>query len=225
MHLTDCFMELVAYIAYFKRTAGTQQTPYDQVKADVHRLLAQSEGNVKKGLFSQDDYDQARFMVCAWVDEVILGSEWKYKSQWQKEQLQRLHYNTADAGEEAFNRLNVLGPHQREVREVYYLCLALGFMGRYINKGDEYLLDQVKTSNLKLLLGSSMGLPSLEGIELFPEVFPAEVGEISPSKRRFQVSPFTLLCIAGPPVLMVVLFFIYRFALSGIGADFAMRVP
>lgn len=44
MHLTDCFMDLVAYVAYFLRTVTTKQPPYEQVKADVLRLLTQSEG-------------------------------------------------------------------------------------------------------------------------------------------------------------------------------------
>src|SRR4030065_678377 len=74
MHLTDCFMPLVAYVAYFQKTAATQQPSYDQVKADILRLLSQSEGWVKKGVFTQEDYDAARFALCAWVDEGILNS-------------------------------------------------------------------------------------------------------------------------------------------------------
>ena len=59
------------------------------MKADVLRLLGQSEECVRKGLFSQEEYDQARFAVCAWADEAILSSGWKEKAQWQREQLQQ----------------------------------------------------------------------------------------------------------------------------------------
>lgn len=225
MHLTDTFMELVAYVVYFVKTAGVKHPPYEQVKADILRLLGQSEIVVKRGLFSQEDYDLARFMICAWIDEAILNSDWNQKSQWQREQLQRLYYHTLEAGEEAFERLNRLGLHQREVREVYYLCLALGFKGRFHHPGDEYLLEQVKTSNLKLLLGSSVGLPSLERAELFPEAHPIEAVEIGPQKERFRFSPFTLACLIGPVLLFGLLFFIYRFALSGVGETLLKAVP
>jgi len=225
MHLTDSFMELVAYVVYFIKTVGAKQPPYEQVKADILRFLTQSENYVKRGLFSPEDYDLARFMICAWVDEAILNSSWNQKGQWQKEQLQRLYYHTLDAGEESFERLNALGLHQREVREVYYLCLALGFMGRYHHKGDEYLLEQLRTSNLKLLLGSSVGLPSLERAELFPEALPAEPIEIGPLKQKFRFSPFTLACLAGPVVLFGLLFFIYQFSLSGVAENFLKAVP
>ena len=218
-------MDLVAYVVYFLKTAAANQPPYEQVKADILRLLTQSENCVKRGLFSQEDYDLARFMVCAWVDEAILNSTWSQKSQWQREQLQRLYYHTLDAGEEAFERLNALGLHQRDVREVYYLCLALGFMGRYHHKGDEFLLEQLKTSNLKLLMGSSVGLPSLERAELFPEALPVESAEIGPQKRKFRFSPFTIACMIGPVIVFGLLFFIYHFALSGVGENLLKVVP
>ncbi|OGP80594.1 MAG: type VI secretion system protein ImpK [Deltaproteobacteria bacterium RBG_16_49_23] len=225
MHLTDSFMELIAYVVYFVKTVDNKQPPYEQVKADIVRFLTQSEMAVKRGLFSQEDYDLARFMVCAWVDEAILNSSWNQKGHWQREPLQRLYYHTLDAGEEVFERLNALGLHQREVREVYYLCLALGFMGRYHHKGDEYLLEQLKTSNLKLLLGSSVGIPSLERAELFPEGYPVEAMDLGPQKRKFRFSPFTLACLAGPVILFGLLFLIYQFALSGVSENFLKAVP
>jgi len=220
MHLTDCFMPLVAYVAYFQQKAATKQPPFEQVKGDIQRLLSESEMLVRKGAFSQDDYDQARFMVCAWVDEAILASPWNQKGMWQREQLQRLYYNTTDAGEEVFERLNALGFHQQDVREVYYLCLALGFKGRFIHQGDDFLLEQLKLSNLKFLLGSSVGIPSLERAELFPEAYPTRSMEIGPQKRKFRFSLVTISALAGPLLLFAVLFLIYRFTLNGIGENF-----
>jgi len=225
MHLTDCFMDLVAYVTYFLKTAAAKQPPFDQVRADVNRLLNQSESSLKQGLFSQEDYDRTRFAICAWVDEALLSSSWNFKGQWQREQLQRLYYQTTEAGEEFFEKLNGLGLHQRDVREVYYLCLALGFMGRYCHKGDEVLLDQLKTSNLKLLVGSSVGLPSLERTELFPEAHPTESAELGPQQRQSHFSIASMVALGAPVVLFGLLYLIYRFALSGIGENFLRTVP
>lgn len=225
MHLTDYFMELIAYVIYFQKTVAMKQPHYEQVKADILRLLTQSEDCRKKGHFSQDDYDQARFVICAWVDEVILSSTWGQKNQWQREQLQRIYYNTTEAGEEVFERLNAIGLHQREVREVYYICLALGFMGRYCQESDEFLLDQLKTSNLKLLMGSSVGLPSLERAELFPEAQTAEAGDVNPKSQKFRFSTLTIVSLAGPAVIFGLLLLIYRFALSGIGENILKVIP
>lgn len=225
MHLTDCFMELVAYVAYFQKSAAAKQPPFEQVKADVNRLLGQSEPAARRASFPPEDYDVARFAVCAWVDEAILSSAWTHRNLWQREQLQRIHFNTTDAGEEFFDKLNGLGLQQRDAREVYYLCLALGFMGRYCNKGDEFLLDQLKTSNLKLLLGSSVGVPSLDRGELFPEAYPSQGVEPGPRTTGPRFSLFTIAGLAAPVILFGILYGIYRFSLSGIGENFLKTVP
>ncbi len=220
MHLTDCFMPLVAYVTYFQQNAASTQPPFEQVKGDVRRLLSDSESNVMKTVFSHEDYDSARFAICAWVDEAILASSWNHKNLWQREQLQRLYYNTTDAGEEFFDRLNSLEFHKREVREVFYLCLALGFKGRFVHRGDEYLLEQLKTSNLKLLLGSSVGLPSIDREELFPEAYPTQVVSLMPRRRAWRFSAFNILFLVGPVLLFSVLYLIYHFVLNGITENF-----
>ncbi len=225
MHLTDCFRELIAYAVYFQKTAEKKQPTFDQVKADINRLFSKSEEKVKNTSLSSQDFDQARFAVCAWIDEVILNSAWQDKGKWQKEQLQRLFYQTADAGEEFFEKLNALGLHQREVREVYYLCLSLGFSGRYCQEGDQYLLDQLKTSNLKLLTGSSIGLPSLGKRELFPEAFSFESDDVSSKDKKFSFTPFTMLCLGSPVFLFFLLFIIYHFVLSGFAKNLLTLVP
>jgi type VI secretion system protein ImpK len=215
MRLTDCFMELIAYVAYFLKTASAKQPPHTQVKAEIDRLISNSQLICEKGNFSSEEYNLARFAVFAWIDEAILSSGWNEKNRWQAEQLQRVYYQTTDAGELFFDRLNTVGLHQRDVREVYYLCLAMGFTGRHCHAGDEFLLDQLKSSNLKLLSGSSAGLPSLERSELFPEAYAAATGAVGPRRSGFPF--FTLLCLGFPVVLYLFFFVIYKFVLSNIG--------
>lgn len=217
MHLTDYFMEVITYVVYFQKTVTVKQPRYEQIKADILRLLAKSEDCLKNDLFPREDYDHARFAVCAWADEVVLNSAWAQKNQWQKESLQRAYYHTTDAGEEFFERLNALGLHQGQVREVYYFCLSLGFTGRYCHKGDEYLLEQLKTSNLKILMGSSVGLPSLERAELFPEAYPNEIVLDGRKRKKFRFSVVAIASGAGSVLFFGLLFLIYRFVLGSIG--------
>ncbi|MDD3294339.1 MAG: DotU family type IV/VI secretion system protein [Geobacteraceae bacterium] len=216
MHLTDCFMELIAYVVYFRKNVASRQPAFEQVKADIHRLLSGSDGLAARGGFPREDYEQAHFAVCAWVDETILDSPWESRTLWQREQLQRVYYNTTEAGEEFFERLNRLGLHQRDVREVYYLCLALGFRGRFIHPGDEFLLEQLKASNLKLLVGGPMGIPSLEKADLFPGALPLEAPAIIPQPRRFRFSMLAVGAVIGPVALFCLLYLIYWVFLNSI---------
>ncbi|HBG06210.1 MAG: type VI secretion system protein ImpK [Geobacteraceae bacterium GWC2_58_44] len=224
MHLSDCFIDVMAYVSYFLKSVQTKQPAYEEVKDDIRRLLSESEGCLARGLFPPEEYDQARFALCAWIDEAILGSRWLQKNRWLNDQLQRLHYNTTDAGEEFFERLNNVGLHQRDVREVYYLCLSLGFTGRYCHPGDEYHLEQIKSSNLKLLLGSPVGLPQIEGADLFPEAHPSGDPELAGQKSRAGSRLVAAVCLAAPVLLFCILYLIYHFTLSGISDNFLRTV-
>ena len=162
MHISEMFVDVIAYVVYFLKTASKRQSPYDQVRARILQLISESQ---KRSVdFVPQDYDQARFAICAWIDEAVMNSSWNERSAWQREPLQLKFYQTTNAGELFFERLNILAAHQNDVREVYYLCLAMGFKGRYGNVEDGFLLDQLKSSNLKVLTGASDRSPfSQEG--------------------------------------------------------------
>ncbi|MGD8882167.1 MAG: DotU family type IV/VI secretion system protein [Desulfobacterales bacterium] len=224
MRIVDGFMELLAYVAYFQKTVTVRQPAFDQVKADIDRLASQADSYLQSTGIPKEDGDHAKFAIFAWIDEVILGSAWNQKDQWQGQQLQRTHFQTTDAGELFFERLNTLGPHQNNVREVYYLCLAMGFSGRYIHEGDDFLLEQLKTSNLKVLTGSSLGLPALEEGKLFAEAYPGQPVELQPQQRERGLFPIILLGIGSPVVLYVALFLIYRFILNNISENLLSTV-
>jgi type VI secretion system protein ImpK len=225
MRLIDCFIEMLAYVVYFLKTAKARQPVSAQVRADIDRLVSQCDARALEKGIPKEDYDHARFAIFAWVDEAIMNSAWNEKEQWQRNQLQRIHFQTTDAGEIFYERLNSLGPHKRDVREVYYLCLAMGFTGRYIHEGDDFMLEQLRASNLKLLMGSSLGLPSLEKGELFPEAYPKASDQVIPKKSKPGLSLIMLLSIGFPVVFYGVLFLIYRFILSSIGQNLVSTVP
>jgi hypothetical protein len=65
----------------------------------------------------------------------------------------------------------------------------MGFMGRYGNAEDAFLLEQLKTSNLKVLTGASVGIPSLKKGELFPEAYPAPTQEKIPERPQARFKP------------------------------------
>ncbi|MCP4745889.1 MAG: DotU family type IV/VI secretion system protein [Desulfobacteraceae bacterium] len=225
MRLSDCFIEIIAYTEYIVGDTGGEKPPYEQVRNNIQRLICQSDASREKGNFSQQDYDLARFAVFAWTDEAILASNWQGRQHWQREQLQRIYYQTAESGELFFERLNSIGPHQRDVREVYYICLCLGFTGQYCNAGDDFLLEQLRISNLKLLTGSSVGLPALKDQELFPEAYPMQSAQAPHMPQQRRWSTFTLACGASPILLYGVLYIIYRFILHNIGNNLIGTVP
>jgi type VI secretion system protein ImpK len=101
----------------------------------IKELLGRFESQAKDAGYEQSFIrEKPMFALVAFLDEVILGSEWSSKESWFAFPLQMEYYNRFDAGDEFFNRLQELRQSTRQYAdtiEVFYLCLALGFRGRY----------------------------------------------------------------------------------------------
>jgi type VI secretion system protein ImpK len=76
----------------------------------------------------------ARYALCATVDDMVLSTPWGSTSSWTAQSLTSIFHNEVSGGERFFDILEQmqrdLGRHS-EVVELMYLCLALGFEGRY----------------------------------------------------------------------------------------------
>ncbi|MEA1936207.1 MAG: DotU family type IV/VI secretion system protein [Thermodesulfobacteriota bacterium] len=210
MRLIDCFIEVITYTSHFLQTVEQEQPQFEKIKNDYAVLFNQAGEYLKKGDFSPEEWDMARFAVCAWVDESVLCSSWEGKASWEHEQLQRIYYGATNAGEEFFDRLRELDPDAKGVREVYAYCLALSFKGRYFRKEDEFQLENIKSSNLKYVSAEGLLDKSLQGtVNLFPGAYKA-ASDDKAHKLRSPFSLFTLIFLISPPILFGILFFLYR---------------
>ncbi len=124
----DVFTDLIAYVLFFLGSLDQRSPSLSEVREKIKSLIAEQEKRAKSGDVLWESYLEARFAVLSWVDEVILTSTWPNRNQWQH--LMLPYHGTLNAGEEFFERLERLPSDAREVREVYYLCLRLGFLGQ-----------------------------------------------------------------------------------------------
>jgi type VI secretion system protein ImpK len=220
MRLIDCFIEIITYTSHFLQTTKKKHLTFEKIKNDYAILFEQSEQYLKKGKFSPEEWDMARFAVCAWVDESILCSSWEGKVSWGHEQLQRVYYGVTNAGEEFFDRLRELDPDAKGVHEVYAYCIALGFKGLHFKKEDEFRLENIRLSNLKHVSTGEVLDESLHGtVNLFPGAYKSATDDEG-HKFKCPFSFFTLIFLVCPPLLFGVLFLIYRDILQEVVVNF-----
>ncbi len=210
MRLIDCFTDVLAYVV--ERTAairGGEQPAYEELRLGVERRLADHAGDYTAGGYSRPQYDAAKFAVVAFIDEAILLSQWEHKAVWSRELLQKAHFETANAGVEFFDRLDALSPFnpgERDIREVYYYCLCLGFVGKYYRAGDKARLDELRDANFNLLTNGKDAVRSLRDLRLFPDAR-ADAGEskdVVIHKRR------AYLYYGVPLLVLLGAFFVFR---------------
>jgi len=225
MHLTECFAPLFAYLGHFQHSARENLQGVDELRRQIDRLLKEGEEAAARGGIPRESYDLARFAVCAWSDEAILNSPWPGRDAWLKEELQRRHYGTSDAGEEFFDRLKDLPLNECEVREIFYLCLALGFTGRYCGAGGDEALEKLKSAEQKVLLGGCALEPDEEG-DLFPGGYPRDLPAGGKKTARFSFESLPPVSTVTLPVIgFVILLAIFRFALTGMADNLLRSVP
>lgn len=211
MRLVDCYLNLFAFTAYLLKNARQGAQPeFESVKQDVRNLLDQAEVLRKENSLPRDDFQEATFAVCAWVDEAVLCSEWEHRDQWVHEQLQRKHFNTSNAGDEFFHRLTELGPDKAQVLEVYALCLAMGFTGRFFRKEDKYDLRDIRNHTIKQALGADFVSSDL--------AFPAAYGPGIAARKKplFAASAVVkAVLFITPPLAAGFLYLAYLTLLGG----------
>jgi len=212
----NCFTEVFGYVAYLKKICARRQPEFATVKATMDRLIEQSAQRMRTWGIDPRSYDDARFAVFAWVDETILNMPWSQREEWRRGLLQTSYYSTTNAGSEFFERLNRLRSDQEGVREVYFTCLSLGFRGRYHQEGDEFLLAQLKKSNLKSVLGTLREPATFANEKLFAEAYETQLAAgPSAQREKFWTLPRIVLTVA-PPLFLALLFVIYTFVLNGV---------
>ena len=130
----------------------------------IKDLLDRAGQEALRAGIPSEDLREARFAIVAFIDETILASDWHRRDVWMARPLQLELYDRFDAGEEFFVRLEQLREQpalRAEALEVYYLCMALGFKGKYQLHGQEQLRILIEDTYSLLSRTPGMGRVAL----------------------------------------------------------------
>ena len=175
-------------------------------------LRAAANGSVAAG-YTPEDVKFATFAVVAFLDESVLNSQNPVFTDWLRKPLQEELFGTHVAGEVFYQNLQQLlartdSADLADVLEVYFLCLLLGFGGRY-GGGNRGELKQVMDTTADKIRRIRGRLGPLAPAAPLPE-----------ERIRAGTDPWLrrlgwAAAIGG--VLVVVLFIVYKLILSGGG--------
>ncbi len=89
--------------------------------------------------FARDEVRDIAYAVVAFADEIVLSLSDTLREAWPGQSLQLHYFHENVAGEGFFTRLEGVrrDPRRREVLQVYYLALRLGFQGRCQERGGD----------------------------------------------------------------------------------------
>lgn len=114
--------------------ASSQNLPTpDELQRRISGLFEGMRQKARAAQIPDEDIEDAKYAIVAFMDEQVFHSPWPGRQMWISRPLQLVYFNENTAGEGFFTRLQALQaePRRAHVLEIYYLCLALGFQGKY----------------------------------------------------------------------------------------------
>jgi type VI secretion system protein ImpK len=103
------------------------------VRESIGRALGRFTEAAQAAGIPPEDVREAQYALVALLDERLVRFQWQGQAEWRAKPLQFLYFRENTAGDNFFARLAALEtqPHRVHVLQVYVMCLALGFQGRY----------------------------------------------------------------------------------------------
>jgi type VI secretion system protein ImpK len=134
------------------QTGRQQLQDVDAFRGRMKEALREIGDLAARRRYEQEDVQEANFAIVAFLDEVVMTSQSDANTQWARKSLQEELFEQRSAGEAFFKRLETLragrdSQQLAEVLEVYYLCLLLGYEGKYAGGSKAEL--QLLMSNLR----------------------------------------------------------------------------
>ncbi len=131
-----------------------------ELRNHLGRLFGEMHARATGNGIAPEDAIDAAYALMALYDEILVSARWPGRMEWQTAPLQFVHFHENIAGENFFRRADVImtQPHRAHVLLVYFLCLGLGFQGRYAVAGGAGL------SQIYEAMGAAVGhsLPPVE---------------------------------------------------------------
>ena len=154
--------------------------PSNDLRPKVAAMLADFEKRAERYRFNPKIISVSKFALAAFVDETMLTNNFPMRDQWEKYALQLEYFGEQLAGNKFFEKLDaMLGQIDmtKDAVEVYYVCMLLGFKGRYAVYEQEKLLEIMqRTANALVKVGK------IAPVELSPHWLVTDQPE--PPKKR-----------------------------------------
>lgn len=176
--------------------AGIVQ-PSNDLRPKIAAMLQDFEKRAERYRFSPKIIQVSKFALASFVDETVLTNNFPLKDEWEKYPLQLEYFGEQLAGDKFFDKLEAMLKQieiTQDAVEVYYVCMLLGFKGRYaVYEKEKLLAIMQKTANALVKVGK------IKPVELSPHWFANDQPK-PPEERRMptwaKISAFAGLGLA-----------------------------
>lgn len=136
--------------------AGIVQ-PSNTLRPKFAQLLDEFEKRAERYRINHKVVRVSKFALASFVDETVLTNNFPLKEEWEKYPLQLEYFGEQLAGNKFFEKLEAMLKQIKvtaDAVEIYYVCMLLGFKGRYaVYEQDKLVSILQKTANALVKAG------------------------------------------------------------------------
>jgi type VI secretion system protein ImpK len=123
------------FLTTFRLSQDKVQFELPWVRQRIQEIFEEQKREASRDPQLYKLYEKAHYLLAVAVDGVILNSSWPERTGWTL--LETEEFGTSIGGEEFFQRLRDPAYKDPELLEVFFLCLSVGFAGKYFNQPEE----------------------------------------------------------------------------------------
>ena len=131
--------------------------PSNSLRPKVAKLLDEFEKRAERYRINHKIVRVSKFALASFVDETVLTNDFHLKEEWEKYPLQLEYFGEQLAGNKFFEKLEAMLRQikvTKDAVEIYYVCMLLGFKGRYaVYEHDKLISIMQKTANALVKAG------------------------------------------------------------------------
>lgn len=191
--------------------------PSNDLRPKIAAMLEDFEKRAERYRFNSKIIQVSKFALASFVDEAVLTNNFHSREEWEKYPLQLEYFREQLAGEKFFEKLESMLKQieaTEDAVEIYYICMLLGFKGKYgVYEKEKLLSTMQQTANALVKVGK------IKPTELSPHWLANDQPE--PPKKRGMPVWAKISAFAG--LGLAVIIYLVMFLLSSKFLDDAMR--
>ncbi len=158
--------------------------PSNDLRPQVAKMLTEFEKRAERYRFNHKIIQVSKFALASFVDETVLTNNFPLRDEWERHPLQLEYFGEQLAGNKFFDKLQAMLKQidvTADAVEIYYVCMLLGFKGRYaVYEQDKLLAIMQKTAKALVTAGK------IKAVELSPNWFADDQPEL-PEKKGMPI--------------------------------------
>ena len=180
--------------------------PSNELRPQVAQMLEDFDKRAERYRFNHKIVQVSKFALAAFVDETVLTNNFPLRDEWEKYALQLELFGEQLAGNKFFEKLEAMLKQievTQDAVEIYYLCMLLGFKGRYAVYEQEKLLAILQqTANALVKVGK------IRPVDLAPNWLSADQPKPPPKRGMPVWAKISALAFVGLAAVVYLVMFL-----------------